>query len=129
MWRFPKIGVPPNHPVIDGFSPIDHLFYGVIYGNLHLSIINNLMIDMNHYKPSSYVVSLRNHPYFDRRFSHINHPFLGYPMTLEAPNKRPNRARGRLQQARASAMLRLEGGLRLVTDDSKVRVTGDGKRW
>lgn len=27
---------------------------------------------------------------------------------------------GRLQQARASAMLRLEGGLRLVTDDSKV---------
>ena len=30
-------------------------------------------------------------------------------------------AQGRLQQARASAMLRLEGGLRLVTDDSKVR--------
>ena len=29
MWRFPKIGVPPNHPFIDGFSLIGHPLLGV----------------------------------------------------------------------------------------------------
>ena len=33
-WRFPKIGVPPNHPLIDGFSTINHPFWGIsILGN------------------------------------------------------------------------------------------------
>ena len=26
-WWCPKIGVPPNHPFIDGFSTINHLFF------------------------------------------------------------------------------------------------------
>ena len=33
IWRFPKVGVPLNHP---GFSLISHAFLGTpIYGNLH----------------------------------------------------------------------------------------------
>ena len=28
IWRFPKVGVPPNHPFIDGFSTINHPFWG-----------------------------------------------------------------------------------------------------
>ena len=27
-WRFPEIGVTPNHPYIDGFSLINHPFWG-----------------------------------------------------------------------------------------------------
>ena len=39
IWWFPKIGVPPNHPYIDGFSLINHHFWGTpIYGNLHILI-------------------------------------------------------------------------------------------
>jgi hypothetical protein len=28
MWRFPKIGVPPNHPFKIGFSIVNHPFLG-----------------------------------------------------------------------------------------------------
>ena len=28
IWVFPKIGVPPNHPILIGFSVINHPFWG-----------------------------------------------------------------------------------------------------
>ena len=28
IWLFPKIGVPPNHPILIGFSIINHPFWG-----------------------------------------------------------------------------------------------------
>ena len=34
---FPKIGVPPNHPILIGFSIINHPFWGTpIFGNTHI---------------------------------------------------------------------------------------------
>ena len=37
VWMFPKIGVPPNHPILIGFSIINHPFWGIpIFGNTHL---------------------------------------------------------------------------------------------
>ena len=37
MWVFPKIMVPPNHPIQIGFSFINHLFCGTsIFGNIHV---------------------------------------------------------------------------------------------
>ena len=34
---FPKIGVPPNHPILIGFSIINHPFWGIlIFGNTHI---------------------------------------------------------------------------------------------
>ena len=37
IWVFPKIGVgPPNHPILIGFSIINHPFWGTtIFGNTH----------------------------------------------------------------------------------------------
>ena len=36
-WVFPKIGVPPNHSVLIGFSIINHPFWGTpIFGNTHM---------------------------------------------------------------------------------------------
>ena len=36
-WVFPKIGVPPNHPILIGFSIINHPFWGIpIFGNTHM---------------------------------------------------------------------------------------------
>ena len=33
-WRFPKIGVPPNHPILIGFALLNHPFGGTpVYGN------------------------------------------------------------------------------------------------
>ena len=38
VWGFPEIGVPPNHPFIDGFSITNHPFGGTpIYRNHHLN--------------------------------------------------------------------------------------------
>ena len=37
MWGFPKIMVPPNHPILIGFSIINHPFWGIlIFGNTHV---------------------------------------------------------------------------------------------
>ena len=38
IWMFPKIVVPPNHPILIGFSNINHPFWGPapIFGNTHL---------------------------------------------------------------------------------------------
>ena len=37
IWRFPKMGVPPNHPF--WISIVNHPFWGTpIYGNRHLVI-------------------------------------------------------------------------------------------
>ncbi len=39
MWVFPKIGVPPNHPILIGFSIINHPFWGTtIFGNTHVDL-------------------------------------------------------------------------------------------
>ena len=36
-WRFPKIGVPPNHPLFFGLSTMNYLFWGIpMYGNTHI---------------------------------------------------------------------------------------------
>ena len=36
-WGFPKIGVPPNHPILIGFFIINHPFWGSpIFGNLQI---------------------------------------------------------------------------------------------
>ena len=38
IWMFPKIVVPPNHPILIGFSIINHPFWGTpIFGNTHLN--------------------------------------------------------------------------------------------
>ena len=41
-WMFPKIGVfPPNHPILIGFSIINHPFWGIpIFGNTHMETEN-----------------------------------------------------------------------------------------
>jgi len=37
IWVFPKIGVPPNHPFLIGFSILNHPFLGTpIFGNTHM---------------------------------------------------------------------------------------------
>ena len=37
IWVFPKIGIPPNHPFLIGFSIINHPFWGTpIFGNTHM---------------------------------------------------------------------------------------------
>ena len=37
IWMFPKIVVPPNHPILIGFSIINHPFWGSpIFGNTHI---------------------------------------------------------------------------------------------
>ena len=37
IWVFPKIVVPPNHPILIGFSIINHPFWGTpIFGNTHM---------------------------------------------------------------------------------------------
>ena len=37
IWVFPKIMVPPNHPILIGFSIINHPFWGtIILGNTHI---------------------------------------------------------------------------------------------
>ena len=37
IWMFPKIVVPPNHPILIGFSIITHPFWGIpIFGNTHI---------------------------------------------------------------------------------------------
>ena len=43
IWVFPKIGVPPNHPFLIGFSIINHPFWAIpIFGNTHLGVNNFL---------------------------------------------------------------------------------------
>ena len=43
IWVFPKIRVPPNHPVLIGVSLINHPFWGtLIFGNIHMSPTLNL---------------------------------------------------------------------------------------
>ena len=40
IWMFPKIVVPPNHPILIGFSIINHPFWGTpIFGNIHIGIV------------------------------------------------------------------------------------------
>ena len=37
MWRFPTIRLPPNHPILMGFSTINHPLLGApLYGNHHV---------------------------------------------------------------------------------------------
>ena len=37
IWMFPKIVVPPNHPILIGFSIINYPFWGTpIFGNSHI---------------------------------------------------------------------------------------------
>ena len=36
IWRFPEIGVPPNHPFIDGFSLVNHYKPSSYWGIFHL---------------------------------------------------------------------------------------------
>ena len=37
IWVFPKIEVPPNHPILIGFSLINHPFWGTpIFGNTYI---------------------------------------------------------------------------------------------
>ena len=43
-WVFPKIGVPPNHPFLIGFSIINHPFWGIpIFGNTQLPSTTKLL--------------------------------------------------------------------------------------
>ena len=45
IWMFPKIGVPPNHPLLIGFSIINHPFWGTpILGNNHIPGHNDPII-------------------------------------------------------------------------------------
>jgi hypothetical protein len=41
--RFPQMGVPLNHPFIDGFSLINHIFRGTpIYGTPHILLLGRM---------------------------------------------------------------------------------------
>ena len=42
IWRFPKIGVPPNRPFIDGFPIVNHPFWGTAQGGGGSFRIGNL---------------------------------------------------------------------------------------
>ena len=45
IWVFPKIGVPPNHPILIGFSIIFTIHFGgkiLIFGNIHILQLNQL---------------------------------------------------------------------------------------
>ena len=49
-WMFPKIMVPPNHPILIGFSIINHPFRGTpIFGNTHMKKTLNLSKKRIHY--------------------------------------------------------------------------------
>ena len=40
IWVFPKIMVPPNHPILIGFSIVNHPFWGInIFGNTNFFLI------------------------------------------------------------------------------------------
>ena len=42
IWMFPKIVVPPNHPILIGISIINHPFWGTtIFGNIHMFIYSS----------------------------------------------------------------------------------------
>ena len=42
---FPKIMVPPNHPILIGFSIINHPFWGTpIFGNIHIFFLREKRI-------------------------------------------------------------------------------------
>ena len=48
IWVFPKIGVPPNHPSLIGFSIINHPFWGTtIFGNIHMIQVGKLVGESN----------------------------------------------------------------------------------
>ena len=56
IWVFPKIMVPPNHPLKIGFSIINHPFWGSpIFGNIHITYIflmyTYMIIHVYHFKP------------------------------------------------------------------------------
>ena len=46
IWVFPKIGVPPNHPILIGFSIMNHPFWGFppIFGNTHILLGGNSFV-------------------------------------------------------------------------------------
>ena len=45
IWMFPKIVVPPNHPILIGFSIINHPFWGTpIFGNTHIDDLEALLV-------------------------------------------------------------------------------------
>ena len=50
MWMFPKIGVPPNHPILIGFPMINHPFWGPtpIFGNTHVFLLHPVLSKNNH---------------------------------------------------------------------------------
>jgi hypothetical protein len=46
-WRVPTIGIPPNHPFVDGFSLINHPFLDTpIYGNPHIISMSEITSSM-----------------------------------------------------------------------------------
>jgi len=57
---FPKIVVPPNHPILVGFSIINHPFWGIpIFGNTHMAISLDLLKvpgknTLNHFCPKGH---------------------------------------------------------------------------
>ena len=49
IWVFPKIGVPPNHPILIGFSIINHPFWGTpIFGNTQFFLALQMAIDSSY---------------------------------------------------------------------------------
>ena len=61
MWWFPEIGVPPNHPLLDGIFHYKPSSYGVtpIYGNLHVSSAESSPADMISRWASNDLMALR----------------------------------------------------------------------
>ena len=50
MWVFPKIVVPPHHPILIGFSIINHPFWGTtIFGNTHVTLTHFDNLNFMHF--------------------------------------------------------------------------------
>ena len=53
-WVFPKIGVPPKHPTLIGFSIINHPFWGIpIFGNTLLLMVQKSGV--HQLRPGKYI--------------------------------------------------------------------------
>ena len=63
IWMFPKIGIPPNHPILIGFSIKNHPFWGTtIFGNTHMTSLLKISTSLHKMPPPMSVLGFQVHP-------------------------------------------------------------------
>ena len=74
IWVFPRIGVPPDHPILIGFSIINHPFWGTpIFGNTHMSF--NVLLKNRESSISINIVTW-SHGLMHQEFNHVYAPWF-----------------------------------------------------